>query len=144
MRQLILFIFMTCSCSIVSLATGQRHKTIELTFQPNDFVISEQNGLLSIDSYKYAIQFGSDASEPALPLILFHVLIGGDEDFAGLNITYQDVLSSKGVQVQCNPTYAPRSLISKTPPRITPKKIQQRLLSFRIRKIHWDSQCGRI
>lgn len=121
MRKLILFLFMTCFCSVVSYATGQRHKTIEFTFQPTDFVISEQNGLLSIDSYKYAIQYGSNASEPALPLILFHVLIGGDEDFAGINISYHDVLSSKGVQVQCNPTYAPRTLISQTPPRITPE-----------------------
>ena len=112
---------------IATHVAGQRHKTIELTFLPTDFIVSERDGLLSIDSYRHAIHFDSDVSEPALPLVLIHVLIDSDEEYVNVDATYHDVPYSKGVQVRCNPTYVPRNMISQRLSHITPPEYSKNI-----------------
>ena len=121
MRHIRISLLLLLCCTAIHTA-GQRHKTIELTYLPSDFIFNEYDGLLSIDSYRHAIQYGYDVSEPAMPFILIHVLIGRDEEYVGLNASYQDVSCSKGVQVRCNPTYAPRNNLSQLPPHNTPQE----------------------
>lgn len=107
-----LFVVILMSCLAYCYIVGQIHKTIELSFQPTDFICTETEGAISINSYKYVVQFGSDTSEPALPIIPIHILIGRNEEFSGFNYSYNKEPFSIGKRLVSNPYYVPRNMIS--------------------------------
>lgn len=106
MKQLcILILYFLFSVGIIY---GQRTKELKLTFDKSDFLIDESDGQLSISSAKHPIQYGADTSEPGLPNVIVHVLIGGNEEYSGVRIQSTEMPLYSDVFVRNNPTYRVR------------------------------------
>lgn len=106
MKQLcILILYFLFSVGIIY---GQRTKELKLTFDKSDFLIDESDGQLSISSAKHPIQYGADTSEPGLPFVIVHFLIGADEDYSGVEVSYTEDLLYRDIFVKNNPTYKVR------------------------------------
>ena len=106
MKQILILIL--CSLFAFEPVYGQRTKELKLTFDRSDFLIDESDGQLSISSAKHPIQYGADTSEPGLPYVIVHVLIGGDEEYSGVRIQSSEMPLYSDVFVRNNPTYRVR------------------------------------
>lgn len=87
---------------------GQRTKELKLSFDKSDFLLEELGGQLSISSARHPIQYGADTSEPGLPFVIVHFLIGADEDYSGVEVSYTEALLYRDIFVKNNPTYKVR------------------------------------
>lgn len=106
MKQILILIL--CSLFAFEPVYGQRTKELKLTFDRSDFLIDESDGQLSISSAKHPIQYGADTSEPGLPNVIVHVLIGGDEEYSGVRIQFTEMPLYSDAFVRNNPTYRVR------------------------------------
>lgn len=106
MKQLILFII--CSFFYIGSTCGQHTKELKLSFNKSDFLFEEIEGHLSISSAKHPIQYGEDTSEPGLPIVIVHFLIGADEKYSGVEFRYTEAPLFRDIFVKNNPTYKVR------------------------------------
>lgn len=97
-------------CSFVSACSiyGQRTKELKFSFDKSDFILEESGGRLSVSSAKHTIKYGADTSEPGLPFVIVHFLIGPDEDYSGVEFSYTEAPIYRDIFVKNNPTYKVR------------------------------------
>ena len=101
MKSTVLMLF-----SLVALCSWgvQRNDTIQLTFNLEDFILTQHDGLTHIDSNNLDLYFGSNPTEPALPEIPICVLIGENEVFEGFTYTTNnDTIISNIFIEACSP-----------------------------------------
>lgn len=103
MKRSVLIVFLTC-CILPTLL-AQRIKEISLKFDEDDFYFEESKRGLGISSGKHAIQYGYDTSEPGLPYVIVHVLIGSNEQFEGVTFDSEKAPIRQQVSMRRNPDY---------------------------------------
>ena len=95
-------ICVTILCISMSLTFAQ--KTYVRSFNINDYSISENNGKLSIESYKKLVSFSADIGKPRLPGYSLRILIPKDSNNIKIDVKYEKKLVYQNVKVKNNPT----------------------------------------
>ena len=112
-RGLILFM------AFVAVAAMANNKKVVLTFDEKDFILNQKDGVYSISTTKYDFDYSYKSSDPALPFILVNVLIGSQDEYVGMNSTYEAKPLLRGVSVRHNPLIVPTNWTGTLPERDT-------------------------
>lgn len=112
-RGLILFM------AFVAVAAMANNKKVVLTFDEKDFILNQKDGVYSISTTKYDFDYSYKSSDPALPFILVNVLIGSQDEYVGMNSTYEAKPLLRGVSVRHNPLIVPTNWTGTLPKRDT-------------------------
>ena len=112
-RGLILFM------AFVAVAAMANNKKVVLTFDEKDFILNQKDGVYSISTTKYDFDYSYKSSDPALPFILVNVLIGSQDEYVGMNSTYEAKPLLRGVSVRHNPLIVPTDWTGTLPKRDT-------------------------
>lgn len=107
-------------------ASAENIKNVTLTYNASDFVLTERDGLLYINSDKYSFSFDTDTRAPALPYFGIYVWIDNKYEYEGHNIVTNDTLLRSNVFVAPN--------IEPTPSSYNSHQVQRLKKSFLLEK----------
>ena len=86
-------------------------KQINISFDIDDFILTDCSGYLNLSSDKYIYHYGDNTSLPALPLIEKKVLIAPNDNYSNFTFSYSEELIRNNTVLQNNPIMSPYTYV---------------------------------
>ena len=113
MRRIILAILTPVIFSLYMSAETDR--SVSLSFSPEEFSLTEEDGLSRITTSVYNMVLKNDTLFPCLPYVCVYVLIGPDERYVSTSVQTSRTVIQESVRLAPNPLPVPTNCISDSP-----------------------------
>ena len=102
------YIIVTILCTLLHIVgVAKTTRNVTLTFNASDFNMETIDGKLHITSSVHTVVFHSDTLSPAMPFVCVNVLIGPNDEYAGVKTMTNETLLQSDVELPPNPIPIP-------------------------------------